>query len=30
VGFAVEYPLHFLKEEDLTVGATLYPDALSV
>jgi hypothetical protein len=30
VGFAVEYPLQFLKEEDLLVGATLYPDSLSV
>jgi phospholipase D1/2 len=30
IGFAVEYPLEFLKEEDLLVGATLYPDSLSV
>lgn len=30
VGNAVEFPLFFLQDEDLLIGATLYPDALSV
>ena len=29
-GFVVEYPLYFLKDEDLLEGSTLYPHALSV